>query len=252
MKLIHNFKSPNFNERSSKKIELIIIHYTGIKSVTKSIKHLCSKKNKVSCHYLISNKGEIFNLVSEKKRAWHAGQSYWNGKKDINSYSIGIELDYSPFEKNNKFTYDLKKSLLFIIKKLVIKYNITPKNVLGHSDVAPYRKIDPGKIFPWDMLENNNLANKILVIKNNKITRLLEEWFFKFKFYTAERRILFMLGFIGYDVSLALIKNNYFEQLLLVYFNRYKLSSVSTFTKKNVYFIIYNHFANLLLTKIEK
>ena len=102
MKLIHNFKSPNFNERRSEEVKFIIIHYTAIKGELNSIKYLCSKKNKVSSHFLISKKGEIYSLVSEKKRAWHAGQSYWKGQKDINSISIGIELDYVPDIKNKK------------------------------------------------------------------------------------------------------------------------------------------------------
>ena len=79
MKLIHNFKSPNYNERNSKNVELIIIHYTALKSANDSIRYLCSKKTGVSSHYLISINGDIYSLVSEKKRAWHAGQSYWRG-----------------------------------------------------------------------------------------------------------------------------------------------------------------------------
>ena len=94
MKLIHNFKSPNFNERKSNNIKVIVIHYTALDSISNSLKHLCSKKNKVSSHYLISQSGKIYSLVSEKKRAWHAGKSYWKGVTDINSISIGIELDY--------------------------------------------------------------------------------------------------------------------------------------------------------------
>ena len=85
MKLIHNFKSPNFNERGFNLVKYIIIHYTALNSAHDSIKYLCSKQNKVSSHYLISSSGKIYSLVSEKKRAWHAGQSYWNGDKDINS-----------------------------------------------------------------------------------------------------------------------------------------------------------------------
>ena len=85
MKLIHKFKSPNYDERKSNKIDIIVIHYTALKTVSQSIKHLCSKKNMVSSHYIISKRGDIYSLVSEKKRAWHAGQSYWDGNTDINS-----------------------------------------------------------------------------------------------------------------------------------------------------------------------
>ena len=108
MKLIHNFKSPNFNDRKSNNIEIIVIHYTALSSISNSLKHLCSKKNKVSSHYLISQEGKIYSLVSDKKRAWHAGQSYWRGNTDINSISIGIELDFSPSDINNKVKAFLK------------------------------------------------------------------------------------------------------------------------------------------------
>ena len=118
MKLIHNFKSPNFNDRKSNNIELIIIHYTALSSISKSRKYLCSPENKVSCHYLISQNGKIYSLVSEKKRAWHAGQSYWDGKTDINSISIGIELDYSPLDSNNKFSFMLNSALICLLKNI--------------------------------------------------------------------------------------------------------------------------------------
>ena len=141
MKFIHNFKSPNFNDRKSNNIEIIVIHYTALSSISNSLKYLCSKKNKVSSHYLISQNGKIYSLVSEKKRAWHAGQSYWKGKTDINSSSIGIELDYCPTDKNNKFSHKLNSALIFLLKRLLKKYKIINENVLAHSDIAPYRKI---------------------------------------------------------------------------------------------------------------
>ena len=119
MKLIHNFKSPNFNDRKSNNIQLIVIHYTALNSASKSLMYLCSKKNKVSSHYLISQSGKIYSLVSEKKRAWHAGQSYWRGSTDINSISIGIELDYSSSQKNNKFSIQLNSALIFLLNKII-------------------------------------------------------------------------------------------------------------------------------------
>ena len=94
MKLIHKFKSPNFDKRASSKILFIIIHYTALKNYREAISYLSDPKNKVSSHYLISQTGAIFNLVSSKNRAWHAGISYWDGITDLNSTSIGIELDF--------------------------------------------------------------------------------------------------------------------------------------------------------------
>ena len=136
MKYIHKFKSLNFNKRKSKEIKFIIIHYTALKSISESIKYLCEKNNKVSSHYIISKKGEIYNLVSEKKRAWHAGASYWNGLKDINSSSIGIELDYLPDEINTEYdnffaeayeNFDELKTQR-IIEIPSVNYNVTSSN----------------------------------------------------------------------------------------------------------------------------
>ena len=251
MKLIHKFKSPNFNNRNSKIIEFVIIHYTALNSTEEAINYLCSKKNKVSCHYLISNDGRIYNLVHENMRAWHAGQSFWRENLDINSSSIGIELDYSPYGNNNKFTDQLIKSLLKLINTIVKNHKILPINILGHSDVAPYRKIDPGKKFPWHILENKNLINKVSKNKNTKkLEKIIDKWFFKNCFKVKKRRILFMLSYIGYDVSLALKKDSFFNQLLAVYFSRYKNYSNFFYNKKNVDKIIKIHFLQMILTKL--
>ena len=180
MKLIHNFKSPNFNERNSNKIQLVIIHYTAINSLSESIRHLCSKKTRVSSHYLVSRKGDIYSLVSEKNRAWHAGQSYWQGETDINSNSIGIELDYNPSIKNNKYKTTLVVSLTKLLKKIIIKHKILPEKILGHSDISPYRKKDPGIKFPWSFFEKKELAYKINSInKKTLIKTLIYRWFQK-------------------------------------------------------------------------
>ena len=99
MKLIHKFKSLNFDKRNNKKISYIILHYTALPSIDESINFLCKAENKVSCHYIISQSGKIYNLVDEKKRAWHSGQSYWLEEKDLNSASIGITTDRENSEK---------------------------------------------------------------------------------------------------------------------------------------------------------
>ena len=253
MKLIHNFKSPNFNERGSNVVKYIIIHYTALNSAHDSIKYLCSKQNKVSSHYLISSSGKIYSLVSEKKRAWHAGQSYWNGEKDINSTSIGIELDYSPIGKNNIFTNSLKYSLIYLLKKITKKYKILPEDILGHSDIAPYRKIDPGKDFPWGLLEKNKIVKKIIVKKNSKlIKKLLNKWFYKNNFNTKKKKILLMLNYIGYDTSLAIEKNSYFNQLLIAYSLRHKFFKLHSYNKTDFINVIESHFINIILTKLKK
>ena len=253
MKLIHKFKSPNFNDRKSNKVNFIILHYTSIKLISESIVHLCNNKNKVSSHYLISKSGKIYNLVSEKKRAWHAGQSYWDGVLDINSNSIGIELDYSPFAVNKKFSKNLISSLIKLLENLINKYKIRPENILGHSDIAPYRKIDPGENFPWYILEERKISYQIKPFKKNTtIKNLLITWFSKKKINSKKKIILFMLGFIGYDVSLALNNKMHFNQLVLNYSNRFKYYKSYNYNKKEIFKVIELHFLNILLTKVKK
>jgi N-acetylmuramoyl-L-alanine amidase len=253
MKLIHNLKSPNFNERKSNNIEIIVIHYTALNSISNSLNYLCSKKNKVSSHYLISQSGKIYSLVSEKKRAWHAGQSYWKGNTDINSISIGIELDYSPSDTNNKFSLKLNSALIFLLKKLLKKYKIKTENILGHSDISPYRKIDPGKHFPWQMLENKKLSYRIQRVNRSDINNnLINEWFHKSKFNSIKEKILFMLNFIGYDISLAKKNTIHFNQIIDAYSNHYKIYKNYYYNKKKIFDVIELHFLNIILTKNKK
>ena len=253
MKLIHNFKSPNYNERKSNNIEIIVIHYTALDSISNALKYLCSKKNKVSSHYLISQSGEIYSLVSEKKRAWHAGYSYWRGNTDINSTSIGIELDYSSSDKNNKFSLKINSALIFLLKKLLKKYKIRTENILGHSDIAPYRKIDPGKHFPWQILENKKLSYKVQLINRSSINnKLINESFNNNKFNSTKKKILFMLNFIGYDISLAIKNKIYFNQLIDAYSNHYRIYKNYYYNKKKIFDVIEVHFLNIILTKNKK
>ena len=160
MKLIETYKSPNFNERRKEtKVKYIILHYTAMTNYLDSIKHMCLKNNQVSSHFLINKKGEIHYLVNVNKRAWHAGKSYWKGLTDLNSASIGIEIDNSGHHLNfENFTSPQIKSLLNLINKIVKDYNICSHNILGHSDIAPFRKIDPGEKFPWNQLNKKNLS----------------------------------------------------------------------------------------------
>ncbi len=159
-----NFKaiySINFdkNPRSLKKITYLIFHYTGMVSEKKAIKRLTSKNSKVSCHYFIRRNGEIINMVPDKFIAWHAGLSCWKNHKNLNDKSIGIEIQNSGHSgKYEKFSDKQIKSLLFLSKVLKVKYNIKSKNFLGHSDIAPKRKKDPGEKFPWKYLSKYKLG----------------------------------------------------------------------------------------------
>jgi len=158
---INNYYSPNFdkNKRSVNSIKIIVIHYTGMQSERESLLRLSNPKSKVSSHYLINQSGKIYRMVSDNKVAWHAGKSCWGKYKNINKNSIGIEL----VNKGHQFGYtSFKKqqmlSLINICRKLIKKYKIKRKNIVGHSDVAPQRKIDPGEKFPWSKLAKKNIG----------------------------------------------------------------------------------------------
>ena len=249
MKLIHKFKSPNFDKRVNKKISYIILHYTALPSIEESINFLCKAENKVSCHYIISQNGQIYNLVAEKNRAWHAGQSKWLAERDLNSASIGIELDFSPNHNNNNFSKLLINALIVLTRYLKKKYNIDKKNILGHSDIAPYRKIDPGKKFPWHKLNQLNLtyhpkAKNILALNKIRI------WFKKNKIYTNEQKILIMLNVIGYDISKAINNKYYYGILLNSYRNHFFQRAYLKNSNLKLINFIELHFYNLLLTKV--
>ena len=194
------YLSPNFSHRvrTDKEIKFIIIHYTGMQSEIESINRLTSKKSKVSCHYLINRKGKLFNMVPVEKIAWHAGKSKWKKFKNLNNCSIGIEL----VNKGHKFgyqnyTHSQIMRLIDLCKKLKKKYKIRNSNLLGHSDIAPQRKIDPGEKFPWKKLskfklgiwykEKNLKINSKNIKKNNSL-------FFKnlykigYRYFSVNRR----------------------------------------------------------------
>ena len=160
MSIISDF-SPNFskNRRNVRQIKFVIIHYTGMQSEIESIDRLKNIKSKVSCHYLINRKGKIIQMVLDKNIAWHAGKSKWKKFTNLNNKSIGIEL----VNRGHRFGYQnftkvQIKKLIILCKKLKKKYGIKKENFLGHSDIAPLRKIDPGEKFPWKKLSNHKIG----------------------------------------------------------------------------------------------
>ena len=168
---ITKYYSPNFDlkTRSNKTITAIIIHYTGMQSERESLKRLTSPRSKVSCHYLIRRNGEIFSLVNDRNIAWHAGKSKWGKYNNLNKNSIGIEL----VNKGHKFGYQAftKTQILNLVKlckKLKKKYKIKKQFILGHSDIAPLRKIDPGEKFPWDYLSSKGIGIYPKKIRENE------------------------------------------------------------------------------------
>jgi len=150
--------SPNFNERPTV-VDSIIIHYTDMISAQKALEWLINPESQVSCHYLIDEEGLVYQLVKEKMRAWHAGESYWQGRTNINDCSIGIELanpghthGYTPFPEAQI------NSLIILCKEIQNRWRIPSSRILGHSDIAPQRKQDPGHLFPWEKLAEEGLG----------------------------------------------------------------------------------------------
>ena len=147
--------SPNFDpkKRKIKDIKFIIFHYTGMKYESHATNRLVDSKSKVSSHYLIRNDGKIVVLVPDLYIAWHAGVSSWKKYKFLNMNSIGVEISNPGHNFNyKKFSSKQVNSILVLSKYLIKKYKIKPENILGHSDIAPGRKKDPGEKFPWQYL----------------------------------------------------------------------------------------------------
>ena len=237
--------SPNFSSSKNRKIQSIIIHYTGMKSTSASLKRLKSKKSKVSCHYLINNNGKIVQMVKEKDIAWHAGISYWNGEKGLNKTSIGIELQnkgeelgYEKFKKAQIF------SLINLINLIKQKYQIKDALILGHSDIAPDRKIDPGYLFPWKQLyragiglmpnfkkiNNRELANKDI----KSLQLLLIEFGYKLSVSEVlDKETLQVLYAFQSHYCPEELKQFKFKNKLLIYLKTLIKAKNRSLTKKN-------------------
>ena len=159
--------SPNFskNPRNKRDVKLIIIHYTGMQSKIASLKRLTSPKSKVSCHYLIDRNGTIIKFMDDSKIAWHAGKSKWKSLNNLNKNSIGIELINKGHKYGfQKYTNQQLNALIKLCIFLKKKYSIKKSNILGHSDIAPLRKQDPGEKFPWKRLYKKNLSVSYFII----------------------------------------------------------------------------------------
>ena len=187
LKTILNY-SPNFNskKRTPKQIKFIIFHYTGMKRELEAINRLTNIQSEVSCHYLVKNTGKIIKIVPDLYIAWHAGKSSWKNYKSLNQNSLGIEITNPGHEHSyKKFSEKQISSLLKLTKFLIKKYKISSKSILGHSDIAPQRKKDPGEKFPWEYLSKKKVGlwhalKRQELIKNRKIkiSKIEESFFF--------------------------------------------------------------------------
>ena len=211
--------SPNFEpkKRKTNQIKFIIIHYTGMKKESDAIERLTDIKSKVSSHYLIKNNGKIMAMVPDLYEAWHAGISSWKNFNSLNKHSIGIEIsnpgheyDYKTFSKNQ--IQSLKKLCKFLIKK----YKINQKNILGHSDIAPNRKKDPGEKFPWKYLAKFGIGKWHSILQKTLIKNRRK------KINFIDRKIFFInLSKIGYlTKNSTKLKKDKFLSLVIIAFQR--------------------------------
>ena len=150
--------SPNFDERKQP-VCMIVLHYTGMQTAEAALAWLANPESKVSSHYVVTEDGQVFRLVDETRRAWHAGRSSWRGITDVNSASIGIEIvnpghefGYRPFPEPQMDAVEA------LVREIAARYSVQPAMVVGHSDIAPARKDDPGELFDWPRLARAGLA----------------------------------------------------------------------------------------------
>ncbi len=187
-----NFSLP---KRKKQTIKFIILHYTGMKKETLAIERLCDPKSKVSTHYFIKKNGEILRLVPDLYQAWHAGISSWQNFKSLNKYSLGIEIQNSGHDYLfENFSKKQIKSLKRLLKILIKTYNIDKKKVLGHSDIAPLRKKDPGEKFPWRSLFLAKLSSWHNLSKNR-----LKKYRLNDVFLNEKKEFLKILNKLGYN-----------------------------------------------------
>lgn len=150
--------SPNHDARDAD-VDMLVLHYTGMKTADEALARLTDPAAKVSAHYTIGRDGRVYRHVPEDRRAWHAGVSYWAGARNINSRSIGVELVNPGHEFGYiPFTDEQIAALIDIAQEIIARHAIPPARVVGHSDVAPARKEDPGELFPWKTLSEYGLG----------------------------------------------------------------------------------------------
>ena len=212
--------SPNFDpkKRKIKQIKFLIFHYTGMKNEKRAIERLTDSDTKVSSHYFIKNNGKILNLVPDLYTAWHAGISSWEKYKSLNKYSIGVEISNPGHNyKYKNFSNKQLKSIIYLSKYLIKKYKIKSKFILGHSDVSPDRKIDPGEKFPWSCLYFSNIGiwhdlsqKELIKLRNKKLDKSDQNKFIK------------NLYKIGYSKILNKKKIKYVKILTTAYQRRFR------------------------------
>jgi N-acetylmuramoyl-L-alanine amidase len=159
------FPSPNHGERlGGKRPDMLILHYTGMPDTGAALHKLCNPMSEVSAHYFVFENGHVLQLVPEARRAWHAGIAWWQREDDLNSRSIGIEIantGHAPDGTMPDYPDVQIGALIVLCRDIVRRWRIPADRVLGHSDVAPQRKIDPGEVFPWERLHDAGVGHYV-------------------------------------------------------------------------------------------
>ncbi len=151
--------SPNFDSRDGCDISLLVLHYTGMKTASDALERLCNLDSKVSAHYVVDEDGVVYHLVKEEMRAWHAGVSSWRGESRVNHHSIGIEIVNPGHEFGYRAFPDIQmQSVIALCNDILVRHDIPARNIIGHSDVAPSRKEDPGELFDWAWLAREGVG----------------------------------------------------------------------------------------------
>jgi N-acetylmuramoyl-L-alanine amidase len=211
--------SPIFEIKKRKKdqIKFIIFHYTGMRKESEAIKRLTNIKSKVSSHYLIKKNGQIVVMVPDLYISWHAGISSWKNFKFLNKKSIGIEISNTGHNNSyKKFSKKQVQSILKLSKSLIKKYKINQKNILGHSDIAPDRKKDPGEKFPWQYLAKSGVGIWHSLLQKNLIKNRRKKIDHK-----SKKKFYHNLAKIGYSIkSSKKIKKDKILNFITIAFQR--------------------------------
>ena len=180
--------SPNYDVRRHA-LDMLVLHYTGMESGAAAIERLCDSAAKVSAHYVVEEDGQIFQLVDDAHRAWHAGVASWAEREDINSRSVGIEIVNGGHDFGLPDFPDAQiDSVIWLSQQICDRHKIHPHNVVGHSDIAPLRKLDPGERFPWEQLSEAGIGIWPSVLEEDHVEQ-------------ASFTLAQMLSRIGYKLS---------------------------------------------------
>jgi N-acetylmuramoyl-L-alanine amidase len=221
---IFSHPSPNFDSRAGAAPTLLIMHYTGMESGPAAIERLSDPAAKVSSHYVVEEDGRIFMLVDEADRAWHAGVSSWRGLTNLNMHSIGIEIVNPGHEFGYRNFPDAQmRSVLSLSQGIISRHAIVPRNIIGHSDVAPIRKTDPGELFDWEWLADNGIGQTVPYVDINPDESQLRAG----DSADAVRRLQQQLKYYGYGVEVTGVYDTQTEMNISAFQRHFRRSLVT-------------------------